>query len=529
MIHERPDYVVNFVKPKNTEIKYINGHWYLYERTSVYDPKTKKMHKKSGQFLGSITENGFKAKKKSEINHKCFEDVEVVSLGASGYLWNNNSVLMKQLEKYFPDYWKELFAVAVLRLTDGPRFKRLEDSYETSCLSVLMPGLRLDRNSVTQILKSVGKRRGAITDFMKSSSDEISSYIVFDGHRIVSDSETLETAQKGYDSRRRFKEQVNLVYAFSVSGERCFPYYYKQFTGDVPDISAFSAMIEEAGIKKEGLTILADKGFGSEDNFGLIDESGLKYIIPIKRTNDDSKNNIPLSPEGYDDSFTFNGRAVLHRMVEKGGYNIHIYMDTSLFADEMGDFTSRLEKKNNTIALQKEAEKKRRLKGKSRMTDEQYSVLEAVNFKTAYREKTGFGTLALRTNNTDITGTQAYYLYKRRQAIEAFFKTYDDTLDFASSYMRDEYSEEAWLFLNHLSAIMAFRVMDEIYIRDRIKDVSLNDFISKLARIHADRIDNVWRCAKITRKRAAFADAFDLDIPALINAMNDAVKADTAT
>ena len=36
---EKPDYVLNFVRPANTEIKYIRGHWYLYERSNVYDPR----------------------------------------------------------------------------------------------------------------------------------------------------------------------------------------------------------------------------------------------------------------------------------------------------------------------------------------------------------------------------------------------------------------------------------------------------------------------------------------------------------
>ena len=29
--HPRPDYVLNFEKPPHTEIKFISGHWYLYE------------------------------------------------------------------------------------------------------------------------------------------------------------------------------------------------------------------------------------------------------------------------------------------------------------------------------------------------------------------------------------------------------------------------------------------------------------------------------------------------------------------
>ena len=35
---EKPDYVLNFPRQKNTEIKKIGNNWYLYERFSKYDP-----------------------------------------------------------------------------------------------------------------------------------------------------------------------------------------------------------------------------------------------------------------------------------------------------------------------------------------------------------------------------------------------------------------------------------------------------------------------------------------------------------
>jgi len=70
---EKPDYVLNFSKPPRTEIKYIRGHWYLYEATSKYDPKKKRAQKISGRCLGAITSDGLtpsrpRKKKLSEKN-----------------------------------------------------------------------------------------------------------------------------------------------------------------------------------------------------------------------------------------------------------------------------------------------------------------------------------------------------------------------------------------------------------------------------------------------------------------------------
>lgn len=524
--HKRPDYVETFAKPKNTEIKYINGHWYLYERTSFYDPKTKRAHKKSGKLIGTITPTGL-VHKREKLDRSVMDHIDVLELGASGYLFQHNRVLQERLRECFPELWRELFAISVLRITEGPRFKRLEDAYESCCLSRLLPDLRLDKASLSSILKTLGRDRHSMKRFMEKDHDRLSPYLVFDGHRIVSDSETLDTAQMGYDSKRRYKDQINLVYAFSISGERCFPYYYKQFSGDVPDITAFSSLVEEAGLNSTQLTLLADKGFGSEDNFSFIDESGFRYMIPIKRSNSDAKNAVPDSLAGYDDAFTFHDRAILHKAVQHENYTIHLFMDSSLFANELSDLTERLEKKNNTIALKREMEENRRRKGKSRLTDDEFAALKSVVWEDTYKEKNSMGTLAIRTNAAELNGSQVYFLYKRREAIENFFKTYDNSLGLSSSYMRDSYTEEAWLFLNHLSAIMAFSVMDEIYLQGKVKEYSLDDFISILSKVHADRINNSWKCAKMTKKRAAFAETFGLDIAALLQEM-DAMDVITA-
>ena len=509
-MQEKPEFIKNFERPKNTEIKNINGHWYLYERSSKYDPKTKKMHKVSGKMLGTITADGFKPKKE-KLEKSTLENVEVLELGASGYLWINNQKIVENLKEIFPDLWDKLFVISALRIINGPRFKRLEEAYETSALSKIIPNINLNKNEITAILRDLGKRRDKIKDFMYKSKDDLSSYMIFDGHRIISDSDNLENAAMGYDSRKRFKNQINLIYAFSVSGEKCFPYFYKQFSGDIPDITAFSSIIEESGIKKESITVLADKGFGSEDNFELLQESDLKYIILLKRTNLESKLNIPDSFDKYDECFSYHNRSILHKSVINEGQAVHIFMDTALFANEMSDFTQRLEKRNNTIELRKSAE-------------EEFKLLQPVEFGDALNERKSIGTLTLKTNDLKLNGAQVYGLYKRRQAIEEFFKIYDDSLDFSSSYMRDNYTEEAWLFLNHLSSIMAFDIIDKLYYTDKLKSVSLQDFISTLSKIYADKISGKWYSAKMTKKKADFINAFDFDVSKVISLMNSADK-----
>lgn len=93
---EKPYYVANFVRPLNTEIKYIRGHWYLYERSNVYDPKIGRSRKKSGKILGSITEQGLvPSRARRENVNPVLNDV--VEVGATNYVFQRTGWMRDNL------------------------------------------------------------------------------------------------------------------------------------------------------------------------------------------------------------------------------------------------------------------------------------------------------------------------------------------------------------------------------------------------------------------------------------------------
>jgi len=81
----------------------------------------------------------------------------------------------------------------------------------------------------------------------------------------------------------RCKPQINLLYMFALGEGVGYPSYYKQYISSTPNVSAFTNIFSEPGTPD--CTIVTDKGFASKDGFGLIEESGLSYIIPLKRGN----------------------------------------------------------------------------------------------------------------------------------------------------------------------------------------------------------------------------------------------------
>ena len=290
----------------------------------------------------------------------------------------------------------------------------------------------------------------------------------------------------------RYKPQINLLYMFTLGGEIGYPVYYKQYLGSTPDVSAFSDILKESTAYADNCTVIADKGFASDDDFSLLEECGLNYVTPLRRGNRFVKGHVPASPFGYEEAFSFNGRGIHSLTIPEEGVNIHLFLDTDLLAQEISDITKRTEKRNNTAEQKKKQEINRRNKGKGRLTDEELKALEPITIKEAYADKEEMGTITLKTNRTDLNAFQVYSIYKQREAIEQFFKTYGDTMSYEASYMRNNYTEEAWLFLNHLSSIIGVNAIEEIASIGESKNISYKDLAQTLVKIKAGKIDGKW-------------------------------------
>ena len=61
------------------------------------------------------------------------------------------------------------------------------------------------------------------------------------------------------------------MYAFSLKPEAA-PVYYRTFAGNICDVSSFREAVAESGVKD--MVVIADKGFGSDYNFKMMDSCG---------------------------------------------------------------------------------------------------------------------------------------------------------------------------------------------------------------------------------------------------------------
>ena len=157
--------------------------------------------------------------------------------------------MRSRLAVLFPDCWREIFGMVLLKCKEQSRFRRMDFHYGMSFISQCLGGLSLSAGRVTTLLRHVGTKREAIREYMKGDLPS-EGLVMFDGHRLISGSGTLEYARVGYDSRYCFLPQVNLLYMFSVRDLAKLPVYYKQYAGDVPDMSAFFDIVADAGVRR---------------------------------------------------------------------------------------------------------------------------------------------------------------------------------------------------------------------------------------------------------------------------------------
>ena len=511
---ERPEWVTGFDRPRGTEIKSIRGHFYLYERRSVYDPEIGRSRKKSGRCLGKITPDGLvpsvsRAERAERAKAPAVSDV--VEVGASSLAWSLTADVRGRLARLFPGRWRETYALAVVRAVREPALRRSAAHLEDSALFEALGRPSLPPAAVSALLRGLGRDRATVCEYMRESLSAGSRLLLFDGHRILSASRGSDLAELGYDSKMRFRPQLNLVYAFSVGEGGGEPAYYKRYSGGTTDVTAFADLLAEAGSWGSDCIAVGDKGFASEDDFALLSELGIPYVVPLKRGNRFVAGKVPAGPAGWDDAFTYNGRGVSCMTIEEDGFNVHVYLDSELYYHEFSDATARLEGENDRRGAKRAAEKRRRSRGASRLTDDELAGLEPVSVAEALGDRPEMGTVTIRTDRLDLSARAVYEVYKQRQAVEQFFKTYGDTLEMDATWMRSDEATEGLLFLNHLSATIATRILESISAAGHSRDVSYRDCVQMLRKVRACRTPDGWQSVPVQRKVASLCKKLGID------------------
>ena len=472
-----PEWVEKQRRP-GTNISCIRGKYYLYEATSVWDKEKGRAQKKTGKYLGRITEEGLIPPKEKKISCEIVSPA-VREYGACSTLYSIGKNIYEHLKDSFPEDADTIFALAILRVIENCPFKRASFLYERSYLSEMLPGLQLSPSSVTNFLKEFGLKREQQVGFMREYLSD-SKYILFDGTNIISDSTGMDINRLGYNSHRQYDPQINLMYAFSADEHK--PGYYRVLPGNIRDVKSFEFSVRELGINNT--VIIADKGFGSESNFEMLEKSSLNYIIPLRRNNGhcDRGKLIASNKSLFDGYFLFNGRAIWYYEYRQENRRYIMYLDETLKAKEERDYLQRLE-----------------------------ANVEKYSDEGFMEKQSSFGTIAFHTNLQD-DPKEIYILYKTRGEIEQTFDFLKNLLEQDHTYLQDKYAVEAWAFINHISLMLVYEIYAKLREAKLLSKYSVRDFIIHLKYIQRIKVNSSWITGEISLKTQKLLDSIDFHI-----------------
>lgn len=262
---KHPQWVLAYKQPK-TEIRLINGTYYVYSVTSKWNPDKKRSQKITGKLLGKITkEEGFVESDKNKLRNQFTKSLKyppaIKEFGATEFLLQHFTGQINHLKDHFKELWYEVVALSMIRLIYQSPIKNIGYFFEKSYLSEYFKDITLGEKRTSALYRKLGTLREQIVSYMKTFITEDENVLI-DATNILSYSKHIGIAEVGYNSKKEFDPQINLMMMYSSKMQ--FPIYYRVIPGNIREVSAFKTTLDESGA--ENVTIIADKGFFSEDN-----------------------------------------------------------------------------------------------------------------------------------------------------------------------------------------------------------------------------------------------------------------------
>jgi len=469
-------------KRKGTELRLINGRYYLYEVSSKWNPKKKRAQKISGKILGRITkENGFIESDKAKLRKRelTVSKLSVKEYGICAFIDAHFSQYKTFLQKHFPEHWQSILALVYGRLVHQSAMKNIEYHFLHSSLSEEYPKLRLSPKILSRLLKEIGSDRDHITDYFKEFSKPDDS-ILFDGTDLVSNSKKMDITKMSKSKKGTFDSIANIMFVFSIGLQ--LPVYYRILPGNIKDIKAFKICLEESQIKDA--VIIADKGFYSESNIAGLNKENIQFIIPLRRNSKkiDYKKIKTGDKTQFDGFFKYEKRIIWYYTFRAGTNKINIYLDEELKAEETKDYLKRTE-----------------------------TLPEKYDVKTFHKKQHRFGTISMMNNLTK-TPEQVYVDYKSRGQVETMIDALKNIVKADKSYMQNEQALEAWMFVNYIALQWYYRIFQLLKLNDLNNRFAPMDLILFLKEIKKVKINDKWYLAEITKKDMDLLNLLDVHI-----------------
>lgn len=478
---KHPEWATKF-KRKGTELRFLNGRYYLYEVTSKWNPQKKRSQKITGKLLGKITEkDGFIESPKYALRKKKL-DINTISVREFGINAMINTIFkdyISLIKKHFPKHYQEILVLAYCKLAYKSPLKKVSFHYYHSYFSEQFPDLKLTGKHLTSLFKEIGSDRAQITEFFKEFGIPNDS-ILFDGTDLLSNSKKMDITKFGKTKTGTFDSILNVMFIFSAKQQ--IPLYYRVLPGNIKDIKAFKLCLAESHI--DDALIIVDRGFYSKSNINELKREYLSFIVPLKRNN--KLLNYQIIQKGnkqnFDGYFQFEKRLIWYYVIKNDVENVYVFLDEELKTQEVKDYIKRIDK-----------------------------LPENHDIDTFYGRQYRFGTIGLMSN-LDKSPEEIFVYYKSRSQIEIMIDALKNIIDADSSYMQNVQSLEAWMFINYIVLHWYYRILKllkEQKLNNLYSPMDLIDFLKEIKKV---KIENLWVNSEITKKTSDLLEKINIPI-----------------
>lgn len=468
-------------KKAGTELRFIKGHYYLYEVSSIYDKEKKRAKKITGSILGKITElDGFVPSKKkvTKIEANLNQKVYCREYGLSRYLTSASNDVNRFLEDSFPEYWQIIKCLVYCRLGWQSPLKNAPFLLNNSSLKQMLPIDVFNEKSIRETLMYLGKNRNNIKKYMHNFVHE-GAYNLIDATEFFSKSKNIFLAQKGYNKDMVFDDQISLLYLYSAT--EMMPTFYKLLAGNLREVKTMSLTIRESKIKNA--VIIGDKGFYSKNNIKELKDNQLNFIIPLKRDNKGIDYSAIKEIDSSENYFKFKDRYIYYSEMIVGEDKCILYFDGKLKEQEKNDYLNRIK-----------------------------TLPEKFSHDKFLLKLRCFGTIALLNNLEDNDPEKLFTTYKSRANIEQMFDSLKNELDADRSYMQKEEMLEGWMFINHIALQYRQILYNKLKDQNLISKYSVSDVLMFLKHINQINVEGKWHTTEVTAQTAKLLKKINVDI-----------------
>jgi transposase len=467
---KHPEWALRHKKP-GTELRLMKGRYYLYEVSSKWNKVKKRAQKITGKILGRITEDSGFTPSRSKIQPILqLKELSVKTSGIGSFIENVINDVLPALRKHFGSEAESIYCASLMRLAHQSPLKNMELHFNHDFLSEVFTNVSLSDKKMTALLKSIGENRDKINGFFKEFS-KAGEYILVDMTAIHSKSKEMSLNKVGYNSHGNFDPQANLLLLFSQTQHE--PVYYRLLPGNIRDVKSFKLSLKEANITDA--VFIADKGFYSEDNIVELENSGLQYVIPLKRNNTliDYKPLQKRGKKGLAHHFKFRERYIFCTIKKiKEDKFLYTFLDDRLKLEEEQSYLNRID-------IQKE---------------------DRLSIKEFHQKAHSFGTFSIVTNLKGKPPLEIYELYKSRMEVETAFDAFKNTLEADRSYMQNDQALEGWMFINYIALLAYWRILKLLVKNELLSKFSIKDLLIHLSHVKKIKINGHWHLSEVTNK-----------------------------